>query len=100
MSVKIQSGVLAPKKTLYTKGIKGQQLVHSLWPKFCTLCVLDTVIKSNEVLDSHQMTRKDILIKRMIQKYQGFTKIGYVKHTSVLHYSFKNGCFKIRKILT
>lgn len=30
---------------------------------------------------SQQMTRKDILVKRVIQKYQGFTKIGYLKCT-------------------
>lgn len=48
---------------------------------------------------SQQMTRKDILVKRVIQKYQGFTKIGYLKCTFFFHYSFQNGCFKIRKIL-
>lgn len=33
---------------------------------------------------SHQMTRKDILVKRVIQKYQGFTKIGYLKCISFI----------------
>ena len=33
---------------------------------------------------SDQMTRKDILVKRVIQKYQGFTKIGYLKCISFI----------------
>lgn len=49
---------------------------------------------------THQMTRKGISVKKVIRKYQAFTKIDIVKCTLVFHYSFKNGCFKIRKTLT
>lgn len=50
---------------------------------------------------THQRIRKDNLVKRVIKKYQAFTQIGYVKCTLFFfHYSFKNGCYNIRKILT
>lgn len=42
---------------------------------------------------SYQMTRKDILVKTVIQKHQEFTRTEYVP-LYFFHYSFKNECLK------